>query len=86
MRCCLAMLVVLVSAQEKDKKFELSFDSCPVERGCPKDNCCTDYACDKQDIAGRRRIKCCSKEQLIAEQQLSSENRICSPCIKCSKY
>ena len=90
MKWCLSLLVVLVvSAQEKDNnKLELSFDSCPIGGGCPNDKCCTDYACEEQEeeeVGKGKRIKCCNKEELISEQLLPSENRICSPCVQCSK-
>ena len=84
-------VVLVVSAQEKDNnKLELSFDSCPIGGGCPNDKCCTDYACEEQEeeeenVEGKG-IKCCNKEELISEQQLPSENRICSPCVQCSKF
>ena len=86
MRFYLALLVVLVSAQEKDNKIDLAFDTCPLKgNGCPQNKCCTEYSCDKQNLEEGRRIKCCSKEDLIREQQLPSEEQRCSPCVKCSK-
>ena len=78
-------VVFVVSAQEKHNEYlDLSFESCPVKGGCPNDKCCTDYACDEEDH--EKVIKCCNKKQLVAEQMLPPQNRICSPCVQCSKY
>ena len=88
MKCSLIMLVVLVSAQDMNNKLEFdAITSCPISRGCSQNKCCTNFACDEQDIIhGKKTIKCCSKGELIAEQQQPVENQVCSPCVKCSKY
>ena len=88
MKCSLIMLVVLVSAQDMNNKLEFdAITSCPISRGCSQNKCCTNFACDEQDIIHRKKtIKCCSKGELIAEQQQPAENQVCSPCVKCSKY
>ena len=87
MKWVLALLLVflVVSAQEKDNDIDLSFGNCPIEGACPSSQCCTDYSCDNERLGNGKSVKCCSKEELLNEQQMSQESRICSPCLKCGK-
>ena len=88
MKWGLALLLVflVVSAQEKDNDIDLSFESCPIEGACQSEKCCTDFSCDNETLSNGKSVKCCSKAELLNEQQMSQESRICSPCVKCSKF